>query len=144
MPREVASGQILQLALGIDPGFASCGLAYTCVRTRKVIDYAVIETPASSALQLRLRLVHQQLGLAIKRPGVVVVGYENQLRVGKVKTSQGKTSDTPIILGRVQGYIESLAWEHGLPVYDHEPGDVKVSVLGPGARSATKQQVRNG
>ena len=144
MPRDPNPGQIIQLALGFDPGFASCGLAYTNVRTRQLVDHCVIETPPSQALALRLRLIHQQIALAVKRPGVVAVGYENQLRVGKAKAAEGQTNANPMILARVQGYIESLAWELGLPVYDHEPGDVKVAALGPGARSANKRQVREG
>lgn len=143
MPREVLPGQIIRLALGIDPGFASCGVAYTDVSTRRLVDFLVIETPIEE-LGLRLPKVHRELALAIKRPGIVAVGYEDQLRVGKAKTARGQTNANPLVLARVQGYIESLAWELGLPVYAHEPGEVKVSVLGPGNRSATKRQVREG
>lgn len=110
--------------------------------TNRIVDHATIHTARSEALSDRLQRVHQQLSLVISRKGVVVVGFESPLRVGKAKQTQGKTNYNPLILCIVSGYVQSLGWERGLPVYCHEPQDVKRAVLGKGGGAGSKADVR--
>lgn len=131
-----------ELALGIDLGFEFCGLSYVGMASRKVIDPFTVVTPRRLRLIDRLQLVHQQLSLAIRRRGVVAVGYESPLRVGKVKQKERQTNFNPMVLSRIAGYIESLCWDAGIPVYELEVRDCKVAVVPGGTGSSTKNEVR--
>lgn len=130
------------LGIGVDVGYESCGAAVMDVYSQKVVDHLTIHTPRTKTLSERLCLVHQELSLLISRSHVVVVGFESPFKTGKAKQTQGKTNYNPLILCQVAGYVQSLGWERGLPVYANEPQDVKKAVLGPGGGTASKEEVR--
>lgn len=130
-----------ELVVGVDIGFANCGFAVIDFRTRGIVRHLTVVTSSLDPLETRLRIVWNHLESFISRPRVVAVGYEDPFRVGKAKLSQGKTNFNPLVLSRVQGYVESLAWRFSIPLFALEPSDVKLAVVPHGSK-ASKKQVR--
>ena len=131
-----------ELGVFFDLGYAACGVSVLEVKVRKVVDHFTIETPRKELLSQRFSLLHRQIVLVISRPGVVVTGYESPLKVGKAKQKQKQTNFNPMLLCKVAGYVESVAWERGLPCYEEDPQAIKRGVLGRGGGTGTKEAVR--
>lgn len=133
----------MRIGVGIDPGYENCGLVWMDLTARRIVDHQTIHTARAKTLTKRMFLLHRELALALSRRGVEAVGYESPYRVGKAKQVAHKTNYNPLLLMLVVGHIQSLCWEHGIVLYEHEPGEVKRAVVpGRGAGSADKAQVR--
>lgn len=136
-------GERKMLGLGIDVGYENCGLSYLDVRQRRVVDHQTLHTSRSRDLTTRFYLLNRALSLALSRPALVFVGYESPFKTGKAKQMSGDANYNPLLLMRVVGQIESLAYERGLALYEWEPQKLKAGVIGKGGGRADKEQVRN-
>lgn len=131
--------------VGIDPGFASCGVALleeaTAQRWRPLV-MDTIRTPPGQPLATRLHTVWHQIGEVIVgstlRPAVMSV--EAQARAHAGYRERGQTSDNVLAVREVTGLLRALAWQHGLVFIEVEPAAWR-ACLGLPAR-ASKAQVR--
>ena len=121
------------LALGIDPGTAICGYGLVELNgTRlKAVDHGAILTSAKMAPEQRLMKIYEELNDIIAKFKPDIMGVE-QLFFNKNVT-------TAISVGQARGVILLAAAQHGLPIKEFTPLQVKQSVVGYG--KATKEQV---
>jgi crossover junction endodeoxyribonuclease RuvC len=121
-------------ALGVDPGLSRCG--YGAIRRGprglEPVAAGVIRTPADDPLGVRLAalLAEMRALMAELAPQVVVV--ERVLFQANARTAMA--------VGQASGVVLVAAAEHGCPVVEYSPNEVKQAVAGYG--SATKEQVQ--
>jgi crossover junction endodeoxyribonuclease RuvC len=122
------------VVLGVDPGFASVGLAVVAGRRpRPTVAWAqTVRTTADLDEAERLRRVSQAVRAAIAehRPGA--------LALERVMWGQNRTS--ALSVARATGVIMLAAAEAGIPVEEYAPLEVKMATTGIG--NADKEQVR--
>ena len=123
------------IVLGIDPGTARTGYGIverTAARLRAV-DYGCLETIPTGTLPARLLLIHEALDRPHRgRTGPDVVGVERLFFNQNVQTA--------FAVGQARGVVLLAAAQHGLPVYEYGPHEVKMAVTGYGR--APKDQVQ--
>lgn len=121
------------IALGIDPGTAICG--YGVVETQgsklKPLTYGVIETTPDMEGAMRLRKIHQEIGLLIKQYKPDIMGVEQLF--------MNKNVRTVMAVGQARGVILLAAAQNELKLAEFTPLQVKQAVTGYG--KATKEQV---
>lgn len=121
--------------LGIDPGTARMG--YGIVedangsRERAVV-FGCLETPAKMLPELRLQALYQGLVELIHTYEPEVLAVEELFF--------GRNVTTAIHVGQARGIVLLAAADHGLPVREFTPMQVKMSVTGYGR--ADKVQVQ--
>ena len=119
--------------LGIDPGVATVGfgIIYDNKGTPKLKQYGVITTPAGMRLALRLKQINNDISQLITmfKPDAIAVEelFFNTNMKTAVTVSHGRAA---IILA---------GEEHGIPMFEYTPLQVKKAVVGYG--HATKKQV---
>jgi crossover junction endodeoxyribonuclease RuvC len=122
------------VALGVDPGTASVGLASVRRdRGRPVVLWtATLRTPAGLGKERRLRLVHDavQAAIAEQRPGVVALE----------RLLWGRNIGSAMEVARASGVILLAAAQAGVQVEEYAPLEVKMAVTGVG--NAPKETVR--
>jgi crossover junction endodeoxyribonuclease RuvC len=120
--------------LGIDPGFATTGVAVVERRNSKlhavVID--VLRTSADQPHADRLASLWTGIRGLIETHAPDVVSVERLFFNSNVSSAIG--------VGQASGVALAAAAQSGLEVYDYTPPEVKASVVGVG--SATKHQVQ--
>jgi crossover junction endodeoxyribonuclease RuvC len=119
--------------LGIDPGTAALG--YGIVersggRLREV-DHGCLTTSPDVALQERLLAIHAMVDELIALHEPDVVGVERLFFSRNVQTA--------LAVGQARGVVLLAAAQHGLPVREATPSEVKSAIAGYGA--ADKEQV---
>lgn len=121
------------IILGIDPGVATVGFGIISDRggVQKPHRYGVISTPAGMRLALRLMQIKNDVSelIAAFKPDAIAVEelfFNTNLKTG-IAVAHGRAA---IILA---------GEEHGIPMYEYTPLQVKKAVAGYG--HATKQQV---
>jgi crossover junction endodeoxyribonuclease RuvC len=119
--------------LGIDPGTAALG--YGIVersggRLREV-DHGCLSTSPDVSLPERLLAIHALVDELIALHEPDVVGVERLFFSRNVQTALG--------VGQARGVVLLAAAQHGLPVREATPSEVKSAVAGYGA--ADKEQV---
>jgi crossover junction endodeoxyribonuclease RuvC len=122
------------IVLGIDPGTAAMGYGIverTGGRLREV-DHGVLITSADTAMPERLLAIHALVDelLALHQPDMM--GVERLFFSRNVQTA--------FAVGQARGVVLLAAAQHGTPVYEATPNEVKSAVAGYGA--ADKQQVQ--
>jgi len=121
------------VVLGIDPGVATVGFGIISETggIPKPIRYGVISTPAGMRLALRLKQINTDVSELIKtfKPDAIAVEelFFNTNQKTAVAVAHGRAA---IILA---------GEEHGIPMFEYTPLQVKKSVAGYGR--ATKNQV---
>jgi crossover junction endodeoxyribonuclease RuvC len=122
------------VVLGVDPGFASVGLAVVArARPRTTVAWSqTVRTPAGLDEAERLRRVSDAVREAIvdHRPAT--------LALERVMWGQNRTS--ALSVARATGVIMLAAADAGIPVEEYAPLEVKMATTGMG--NADKQQVR--
>ncbi len=123
------------IILGIDPGLAIVGwgvIEYNASKF-KVLGYGSIETPANTAVEERLLLIHKGLGQIIEeyRP--------DQMAVEELFFNTNIT--TGIKVAEARGIILMCAHSLGVKIFEYTPLQVKQAVVGYGR--AEKKQVIN-
>jgi crossover junction endodeoxyribonuclease RuvC len=122
------------IVLGIDPGTASVGygLVERTGSHLRAVDYGAFETSADLALPERLQVIFGLLTELIELHRPVLVGVERVFHSRNVQTA--------LAVGHARGVVLLAAAQHGIPVREATPGEVKVAVSGYGA--ADKEQVQ--
>jgi crossover junction endodeoxyribonuclease RuvC len=121
------------IVLGIDPGTAALGYGIvdrTGVRLR-ALDHGCIVTSADTSLPERLLAIHLQVTALIEghRPDLVAVE----------RLFFSKNVQTAFAVGQARGVVLLAAAEHGLPVREATPSEIKSAIAGDGR--ADKEQV---
>lgn len=122
------------IILGIDPGTAALGYGIvekTGSRLR-AIDYGRFETSPDSPMPERLLAIHTLLDelISLHQPAVVAVE----------RLFFSKNAQTAMAVGQARGVVLLTAAQHGRPVREATPNEVKSAIAGYGA--ADKEQVQ--
>ena len=126
-----APGELV--TLGIDPGTATLGYGVIAGNTRpRAVDYGVIETDPGEDMAARLLILHAGVSQLIEehRPGIVAV---EQLFFARNVT-------TALSVGQARGVILLAAAQHGVPVTEYTPMQVKQAVAGYGKADKPQMQ----
>jgi crossover junction endodeoxyribonuclease RuvC len=121
--------------MGIDPGLANTGFGVVQVsgsRT-KAVDAGVIEAPAGSPPERRLRTIHAGISELLAWHQPEALGLEDLYFGRNVRSAMG--------VGQARGVVMLAAAEAGVPCFDYTPQAVKMAVCGSGA--ADKGQVQH-
>ena len=122
------------IVLGIDPGTAMTGFGVGERRgsTLRLIEYGCLETSSADPLPYRLLQIHDKLDALITAHKPDLLGVE--------RLFFNKNVQTAFAVGQARGVALLVAAEHGLPVLEFGPHEVKVAVTGYGR--APKEQVQ--
>ncbi|MCL2221039.1 MAG: crossover junction endodeoxyribonuclease RuvC [Oscillospiraceae bacterium] len=121
------------IVLGIDPGVATVGFGIISANNGEIKPrrYGVISTPAKMRLALRLKQINNDVAELIKtfKPDAIAVEelFFNTNQKTALSVAQGRAA--VILAGE----------EHGIPMYEYTPLQVKKAVTGYGR--ADKKQV---
>ncbi|MBP6882297.1 MAG: crossover junction endodeoxyribonuclease RuvC [Candidatus Levybacteria bacterium] len=119
--------------IGIDPGLGRLGWGVVqSVSNRQIaIRYGCIETDKDTPEEKRIEEVYSQLKAVIDelRPEALAV---EQLFFGRNVT-------TAFMVGQARGVVLLLAAQSQIPVFEYNPGEIKVAVTGYG--KADKNQI---
>jgi crossover junction endodeoxyribonuclease RuvC len=122
------------IVLGIDPGTAATG--YGVVERNgaslRALDYGCLETLPTMALPQRLLEIHRAITELILTHRPEHIGVE--------RLFFNKNVMTAFAVGQARGVVLLAAAEHGIPVYEYGPHEVKMAVTGYGR--AAKDQVQ--
>lgn len=116
--------------LGIDPGTGICG--FGVIENNQALDYGVISTPPHTPLADRLEDIYNSLHEIIKLDQPEVMAIE------KLFFKQNIT--TGISVAEARGVCLLVAKQHGLPIYEYSPNQIKNAICGYGM--AHKPQVQ--
>lgn len=122
------------IVLGVDPGTAMTGYGVV-ERTGsklRLIEYGCLETVPADPLPQRLLQIHEALSRLVATHKPDLVGVE--------RLFFNKNVMTAFAVGQARGVVLLLAAQHGLPVLEYGPHEVKVAVTGYG--KAPKEQVQ--
>jgi crossover junction endodeoxyribonuclease RuvC len=121
------------IAIGIDPGTASCGFGVVRLEggTVRLVDAGVVRTPPELADADRLRQLHGALR--------DLMGEHRPDRVAVERLFFQRNVQTAMAVGQARGVALLVAAEQGVPVDEPTPNEVKQAVCGNGA--ADKPQV---
>jgi len=122
------------IVLGIDPGTAALG--YGIVERSggglRAVDFGVLKTTPELSLPERLLAVHTLVTDLIDLHAPVLIGVE--------RLFFSRNAQTAMAVGHARGVVLLAAAEHGRPVREATPNEVKSAVAGYGA--ADKEQVQ--
>ncbi len=120
--------------LGIDPGLAIVGwgvVERVNGMTFRPIAYGSINTPAHTSVSSRLALIYKNINHIIEK-------YKpDELAIEELFFTNNQT--TGIAVAEARGVILLAAEEHGIPIAEYTPPQVKQAVVGYG--NAEKRQV---
>jgi len=119
--------------LGLDPGSRRTGYGvversgnqFCCV------DHGTITPRARLSLSDRLHDIASRVGAVIERTAPACVVVEEAFYHENVRST--------LVLGHVRGALLVAAVQHGIPVAEYSPREIKMSVVGNGG--ASKEQV---
>ena len=119
--------------LAVDPALRNTGYAILekTGKTVSALVYGVIENHAKLLQSGCLVAIRSRLNELIQKYQPTECAIESTIYVQSYKTA--------ITLGAVRGAVLIAAAEHGLPIYDYAPREVKQAAVGRGA--ADKAQV---
>jgi len=122
------------IVLGIDPGTARTGYGIVSREgsALRMLDYGCLETIDDRPLAARLLLIHEGISDLIETHRPEAVGVE--------RLFFNKNVQTAFAVGQARGVVLFTAAQHGLPVVELGPHEVKLAVTGYGR--ATKDQVQ--
>jgi crossover junction endodeoxyribonuclease RuvC len=122
------------IVLGIDPGTAATGygLVERVGSRLRAIDYGCVETRSNQELPQRLLEIHRAVSQLIELHQPALLGVERLFFNRNVQTA--------FAVGQARGAVLLAAAQHGLPVFEYGPHEVKMAVTGYGR--AGKEQVQ--
>jgi crossover junction endodeoxyribonuclease RuvC len=122
------------IVLGIDPGTAATGygIVERIGSKLRAVDYGCVETLPTQELPARLLEIHRAVTELIVTHQPVQIGVERLFFNRNVQTA--------FAVGQARGVVLLAAAEHGLPVFEYGPHEVKLAVTGYGR--ADKGQVQ--
>lgn len=121
------------IALGIDPGTASCGFGVVALEDGRLrlVDAGRLRTTADRSDAQRLAQIRSALAELVRTHRPQRVAVERLYFQRNVRTAMS--------VGQARGVALLVAAEHRLPVDEPTPNEVKMAVCGNGA--ADKHQV---
>ena len=123
------------IVLGIDPGTALTGYGVVAgdgPARMQLVECGVIRTRSRDALPARLHEIHAGVTELIARHRPDMLAVEDVFYARNVRTT--------IVLGHARGVILLAGAQHGVPIHEFPPAEIKKAVAGTGA--ATKEQVQ--
>lgn len=119
--------------LGIDPGYATVGFGIVDYQgmSFKTVEYGIISTPAHTDFGGRLAQIYEDMCFLLDRFTPQVLSVE------KLYFNTNKT--TGIMVAEARGVVLLACAQHGVPVEEYTPLQVKSAVVGYG--KAEKRQV---
>jgi len=122
------------IVLGIDPGTARTGYGIVSREGSRLslVTYGCIETVPDRPLEGRLLIIHKRLTALLDEYRPEAVGVE--------RLFFNKNVQTAFAVGQARGIVLLSAAQHGLPLYEYGPHEVKLAVTGYGR--AAKEQVQ--
>lgn len=121
------------IVLGIDPGTAALGFGVVerTGASLRAVDYGVVATSPDLPLPERLLRIHGALTELIEthQPGLVAVE----------RLFFSRNAQTAFGVGQARGVVLLAAAQHGIPVREATPNEIKLAVTGFG--NADKEQV---
>jgi crossover junction endodeoxyribonuclease RuvC len=122
------------IILGIDPGTAALGygIVESSLGRLREVDHGCLVTSPDTAMPARLLAVHALVDelLAVHSPGLLAIE----------RLFFSKNVQTAFAVGQARGVVLLAAAQHGVPVVEATPNEVKSAVAGYGA--ADKEQVQ--
>ena len=121
--------------IGIDPGTGILGFGVIDFQPRKkpvVLDVGVVATPAHTPLKTRLLDIYDSLNEIIDTHHPDVMSIE--------KLFFARNITTAISVAEARGVVILVAAQHGMPVYEYTPLQIKQTLTGFGR--AEKKQVQ--
>lgn len=128
----------MKIILGIDPGIADTG--YGVIEASgpklKCIGYGSIRTKANTPLPKRLKKLYTDLDAIIEKYQPEIIGVEELFFCNNVKTA--------LIVGQARGVVLLCAEQHGLPLKEFTPLQVKqaVSTYGKASKGQVQKMVK--
>lgn len=121
------------IVLGIDPGIETCGYGVIRGVSQHVqaLAYGIVATKSDEPTAERLMRIHAALSDLMRQYGPERVAVE--------RLYFNRNVGSAIAVGQARGVALLAAAQHGLPVREYTPPEVKQAVSGYG--SAEKQQV---
>jgi crossover junction endodeoxyribonuclease RuvC len=122
------------IVLGIDPGTARTGYGIVSREGSRLrlVTYGCIETVPDRPAEARLLMIHEALGRLLEEHQPEAMGVE--------RLFFNKNVQTAMAVGQARGVVLLAAAQHGLPLYEYGPHEVKLAVTGYG--HAAKDQVQ--
>lgn len=120
--------------LGIDPGIAIVGFGFIDQRGNRLVpvQYGCIQTEAHTDPAVRLRQIYDSLRQLIDTYKPDAVALE--------KLFFNRNVTTAFTVGQARGVLMLAAVQHGLPIGEYTPLQVKQAIVGYG--KAEKRQVQ--
>jgi crossover junction endodeoxyribonuclease RuvC len=121
------------IVLGIDPGTAALGygIVERTGSSLRAVDYGLVATSPDISLPERLLRIHEALTELIETHQPDLVGVE--------RLFFSKNAQTAFGVGQARGVVLLAAAQHGVPVREATPNEIKMGVTGFGG--ADKEQV---
>lgn len=116
-----------ELVLAVDPGYERLGLAILKRNPKK--DVLLISLCARTSKELTLP---ERIGILSKE----VVQLLNEHKPDALAMERiyfSKSRSTAMGVAEVRGMLETLAAQHGIPVFQYSPQEVKIAITGYGA-----------
>jgi crossover junction endodeoxyribonuclease RuvC len=122
------------IVLGIDPGSHRCGFGVVAREGSRlrVLESGVVE-PGALPLPERLAAILEALDGVIARTRPAEAAVE--------QVHSGPSPRSALVLGQARGVALAAAARGGLPVFEYQPSEVKLSFTGNG-RAGKEQMVR--
>jgi len=117
--------------LGIDPGIGICG--FGLINGDAALDFGVVTTKIGAPLPARLKELYEGL-----------TEIFDELKPDEVSVEKlffSKNITTGISVAEARGIVLLVAEQHGVPVYEYTPNEIKKTLTGYG--SAKKGQVQD-
>lgn len=115
------------LVLAADPGYERLGLAI--VRRTARGEELVASTCARTSKELSLP---ERIGLLSHEVAAIIENYSpDALAMERIYFS--KSRSTAFGVAEVRGMLETIAAQHGLPVFEYSPQAIKIAITGYGA-----------
>ena len=132
-PTEPNIANEVQRVLAIDPALRKTGYAVVegNAREMRAITWGVIENKSALLPSGCLVAIREALNDVIREHAPTLCAIESTIYVQSFKTA--------IVLGTARGAALIAAAEHGLPIYEYAPKEIKQAAVGRGG--AQKEQV---
>ncbi|HET9412073.1 MAG TPA: crossover junction endodeoxyribonuclease RuvC [Candidatus Saccharimonadales bacterium] len=119
--------------LGIDPGTGILGFGVIDVAKRTtMVDAGVVRTKVNQAESERLLTIYNNL------TDIVVANKPQVVSVEKLFFARNVT--TAMSVSQARGVVLLIAQQHGLPIFEYTPMQIKLAITGYG--KADKKQVQ--
>ena len=122
------------IIMGIDPGYALLGWGVIEQQGNTItsVDYGCIETTASMKHVDRLRHIHSELSILIKKLKPEEVAVEELFFAKNAKTA--------IKVGEARGVILLTVAQHNMHIAEYKPREVKQAITGYGGADKLQMQ----